>query len=124
MPLTKAEIETQTITIVDKQLAAYNNRDIEAFAATYHDDVEIYNIPGGLVYKGKAELIKRYGTKFSDLVYLNAKSLARIVNGNNLVDKELAESASSVPDQIDNSVVVIASYQVVDGLIKSVSFMR
>lgn len=122
--MTKTELEAQTIALIDQQLAAYNNRDINAFAATYHDDVEIYAIPGGLVYRGKDELIKRYGEKFSSLVYLHASSLARIVNGNNLVDKELAESASTHPDHIDNSVVVIASYQIVDGLIKSVSFMR
>ena len=36
------EIELTTIATVDKQLDAYNNRDIDAFAATYHDDVEIH----------------------------------------------------------------------------------
>lgn len=122
--MTLTEQEKQTIAIVDKQLDAYNKRDIDAFAATYHDDVEIHAFPGGLQYQGKDELIKRYGAKFSSLVYLNATSLSRIVNGNFLVDKERACSASSEPKDIDNDVVVIASYQIENGLIKRVTFMR
>ncbi|ATC99026.1 MULTISPECIES: nuclear transport factor 2 family protein [Pseudoalteromonas] len=122
--MTYSEIEQQTIAIVDKQLDAYNNRDIDAFAATYHDDVEIHAFPGGLQYQGKDELIKRYGAKFASLVYLNATSLNRIVNDNFLVDKERACSASQDPNIIDTDVVVIASYQIEDGLIKRVSFMR
>ncbi|MFY8349136.1 nuclear transport factor 2 family protein [Pseudoalteromonas sp. SSM20] len=122
--MTLTEQEKQTIAIVDKQLDAYNNRDIDAFAATYHDDVEIHAFPGGLQYQGKDELIKRYGAKFASLVYLNATSLSRIVNGNFLVDKERACSASNNPENLDNDVVVIASYQIENGLIKRVTFMR
>lgn len=118
------QLEQQTVLIIDKQLEAYNNRDIEAFAATYHDDVEIHTFPGGLQYKGKDTLIKHYGEKFASLVYLNATSLSRIVNGNYLVDKERARSASCDENIIDNDFVVIASYQVENGLIKRVSFMR
>ena len=52
------DIELTTIATVDKQLDAYNNRDIDAFAATYHDDVEIHAFPGGLQYQGKDKLIE------------------------------------------------------------------
>ena len=76
------ELELTTIAIVDKQLDAYNNRDIEAFAATYHDDVEIHAFPGGLQYQGKDKLIERYGQKFASLKYLNASSLKRMIEGN------------------------------------------
>jgi hypothetical protein len=117
------ELELTTIAIVDKQLDAYNNRDIEAFAATYHDDVEIHAFPGGLQYHGKDKLIERYGQKFASLKYLNASSLKRIVEGNILVDHELAESASEDANVVDSSITVIAAYEVIDGLIKRVTFM-
>lgn len=117
------ELELTTIAIVDKQLDAYNNRDIEAFAATYHDDVEIHAFPGGLQYHGKDKLIERYGHKFASLKYLNASSLKRIVEGNILVDHELAESASEDANVVDSSITVIAAYEVIDGLIKRVTFM-
>lgn len=41
------EQEQQTIDIVERQLEAYNHRDIEAFAATYHPEVEIAHFQKG-----------------------------------------------------------------------------
>ncbi|KZN40930.1 hypothetical protein N474_11915 [Pseudoalteromonas luteoviolacea CPMOR-2] len=116
------EIEQATIVIVDRQLEAYNNQDIDAFAATYSDDVEIYQ-SHTLVFKGKEALIERYGGKFASLSYLNATSLNRMVQGNFLVDHELAQSSSQANKEIDHSVKVIAAYEVENGLIKRVTFM-
>ncbi len=118
------EEELKTIEIVDKQLDAYNNQDINAFAKTYHEDIEIHAFPEGLQYQGKELLIKKYGDKFSKLKCLNAVSLKRIVNGQFLVDHELAQSCSKVKGEIDHEIRVIASYEVQDGLIKRVMFMR
>lgn len=119
--LTEEEHATQKV--VDRQLAAYNNRDITAFAATYHDDVEINEFPGGLRFKGKEKLIEHYAPKFASLKRLHATSLTRIINNNILVDHELAESCSEDVGVVDRSIRVIASYEVVDGLIKRVIFM-
>jgi len=120
---TYTEQERQTIAVVDAQLAAYNARDIEAFIATYHDDIEISLFSVGLQIKGKQALKERYQQKFKELKYLHATAMKRIVQGQYLVDHELAESASVDPDKVDNSVTVIAAYEVVDGLIVRVSFM-
>ncbi|EOA6616805.1 hypothetical protein OC508_16595 [Vibrio vulnificus] len=76
------EQEQQTIDIVELQLEAYNRRDIEAFAATYHPEVEIAHFSKGLLYSGRETLIKRYGEKFGGLTYLRATSLKRIVVSN------------------------------------------
>ena len=120
---TYTEQELQTIAVVDAQLAAYNARDIEAFIATYHDDIEISLFSVGLQIKGKQALKERYQQKFKELKYLHATAMKRIVQGQYLVDHELAESASVDPSKVDNSVTVIAAYEVVDGLIVRVSFM-
>jgi len=116
--------EQQTIDIVDKQILAYNSQDIAAFAATYHEDVEIHHFPGGLQYKGKQELISRYGPKFARLKCLEASSIKRIVEGRFLVDHELAESCSEQAGVVDRSIEVIAMYEVEDGLIKRVIFSK
>ncbi|MCF2857095.1 nuclear transport factor 2 family protein [Pseudoalteromonas sp. SMS1] len=116
------DIEQATIAIVDKQLDAYNNQDIDAFAATYSDDVEIYQ-GQSLVFKGKEALVERYGNKFASLSYLNATSLTRMVQGRFLVDHELAESSKQLSKEIDHSVTVIAAYEVENDLIKRVTFM-
>ncbi|MDP2562819.1 nuclear transport factor 2 family protein [Psychrobium sp. 1_MG-2023] len=117
------DIEVTACAIIDQQLDAYNARDITAFAATYHDDVEIYSFSTGLVYQGKDELIKRYGNKFSSLTYLRATSLKRIVHDRFIVDHELAESSSQASGEVDRSIKVVAAYEVIDGLIKRVTFM-
>lgn len=116
--------ELHTVEVIDRQLDAYNQRNIEAFAVTYHEDVEIYRFPGGLDYCGKNELIQRYGSKFARLKFLKATSLQRMVQGNILVDHELAESSSVNAEQIDESVKVIVAYEVEEGLIRRVTFMQ
>lgn len=122
--VTMTEQEYQTAAIIDLQLAAYNARDIQAFAATYHDDVEIHSFSDGLLYQGKDKLIEVYGPKFASLTFLKATSLKRIINGRFLVDHELAESSNLENKAITRSVTVIAAYEVVDGLIKRVTFMK
>ncbi|WP_104401652.1 nuclear transport factor 2 family protein [Vibrio penaeicida] len=117
------ETEQLTIAIVDRQLDAYNARDIDAFAATYHEDVEIHSFSKGLQYTGRDTLIERYGKKFASLTYLNATSLKRIVHDRFLVDHELAESSSLASGEVETSLKVIAAYEVEDGLIKRVTFM-
>lgn len=122
--LNESDEEQQTIDIVDRQLVAYNNQDIDAFAATYHEDVEIHHFPGGLQYQGKDELVSRYGPKFARLKCLEASSLKRIVEGRFLVDHELAESCSKEAGVVDRSIKVIAMYEVEDGLIRRVIFSK
>ena len=39
--------------IAQGQLDAYNDQDIEDFLKFYSEDVEVYNFPYELLYKGK-----------------------------------------------------------------------
>jgi len=114
--------EYQAVNIVDQQLAAYNAQNIEAFIATYHKDVEIYNFPNELKYKGRAKLKKAYQGMFSQLKCLNASSLKRIVLNNTVIDYELAQMCSEKKEIVDTKVEVIAIYEVEEGLIKRVMF--
>jgi len=118
-----SEIEIETINVVDKQIEAYNARDIDAFSATYHDDMEIHTYFSGLRYRGKDMLIEEYGKFFNSLSHLKATSLKRIVHDRFLVDHELSESSSGTDGVIDRSIKVISVYEVVDGLIKRVTFI-
>jgi len=119
-----SQAEQSAVNIVDQQLAAYNNQDIEAFLATYHQDVEIYNFPNELKYSGKDSLKKTYHGMFARLKCLNATSKKRIVLNNTVIDHELAQMCYENRDTIDKSIEVIAIYEVEDGLIKRVMFQR
>ncbi|MDG1750861.1 MAG: nuclear transport factor 2 family protein [Thalassotalea sp.] len=120
----KATAVNPAVKIVDKQLAAYNNQDIDAFIATYHQDVEIYDFPNSLKYTGKENLKQNYQGMFERLKCLQASSKKRIVLYNTVIDHELAEMCTTDKHIVDKSIEVIAIYEVEDGLIKRVMFQR
>ena len=103
--------------IVDIQLDAYNARDIDKFVETYSEDIEIYNLNGEMTMKGHAQLRERYDTLFKNTPNLNCRIVNRIKINNKIIDKE-----SVIMN--DRIVEAVAIYEVVDGKIKKVTFVR
>jgi hypothetical protein len=79
--------ETPTA-LAQRQLNAYNVRNIDAFLEPYADDVEIYEYPNKLQTKGKEEMRKTYNDMFERTPDLHCELLGRIVQGNIVIDKE------------------------------------
>lgn len=108
-PASSAEI------VVQRQLDAYNAHDIEAFAATYSDEVEIYRMPATApTTSGKQKLREFYQNSRFNLPKLHAEILHRSVVGNKVVDHE---RITGLRDEPYETVVV---YLVDDGLIQKV----
>ena len=106
--------------IVQKQLEAYNAHDLDAFAATYADDVELINLPNDTFVRGISELRERYGKAFADAT-LHAKVVNRIVVGNTVVDHEhVRRRFPEGPGTLE----AIAIYSVENGKIAKVWFRR
>lgn len=74
--------------VVQKQLDAYNNRDLAAFAAVFADSVKIYNFPNNLRYEGMEDLRKVYGKMFRELEDLHCTVVNRMVMDNTVIDHE------------------------------------
>lgn len=110
--------------VVDKQLVAYNNQDIDAFAATYHDDVEVYEFPAKLKSKGIEALRNTYQGMFASLKCLNASSLNRIVEGRFVTDHEQMKACEHKAGEVSFTTELTVTYEVVDGLIKRVIFFN
>jgi hypothetical protein len=110
--------------VVDKQIAAYNARDIDAFVATYARDIEIHQFGKGMLYRGIRHLREKYGSIFARLKCLEAISLKRIVQGDFVVDHELARGCQEQAGRIDYEVRLIVVYEVKDNLIQKVVFFR
>lgn len=104
--------------LVQMQLTAYNNHDLEAFLVPYSEDVEIYNFPNELVTKGKANMRARYGflQRSPDL---HCTLVNRIVVGNSVIDQEKV-----IFDKNRPPVDAIAIYKIRDGKIATVTFVR
>ena len=110
-PLTDAE------SIVQEQLEAYNDRDIEAFSETYAQDVELYQFPKKLNLKGVSKLKQQYSSFFGSTPDLNCKIVNRIVIGNKVIDYESVTVNG-------NLVRAIAIYEVKNGEITKVTFIQ
>ena len=81
-------IKETPLALVQRQLNAYNVRNIDAFLEPYADDVELYDFPGKLVGKGKDSMRKDYEKMFKDLPNLHCEIKERIIQGNTIIDKE------------------------------------
>ncbi len=105
--------------VIDTLLRAYNDRDIEAFVATYTEDVVCYEYGQSTPFiEGKQRLRLAYGAMFQMSPDLFAESTNRIVQGNKVIDHEVAEGING-----GGKVQVVVIYEINDGLISKVTFI-
>ena len=72
---------------MQRQLDAYNAKDIEAWLATYEPEAEQYELHGPRLAQGHAEMRARMLARFAE-PDLHAALLSRTVMGNVVVDHE------------------------------------
>jgi len=102
--------------LVQKQVDAYNERDIDLFISTFSEDVKVYDYPNKLRYEGKKELKRRYAALFDNTPDLNRTIVKRIESGNKVIDEELV---------IINGRKVngVAIYEVKNGKVVTMTFL-
>jgi hypothetical protein len=104
--------------IVQKQVEAYNRRDLEAFLATYSPDIKLYDFPGKETLSGLEAMRKSYSKLFADNPDLKADVLSRIVQGDTVIYQE------EVTAKGRRLFLGVAIYQVKDGKIAAVWFVK
>ena len=103
--------------VVQRQLDAYNARDLATLLATYAPDARQYELPGKLLASGSAEIGVRLGPRLQE-PNLHARLLQRAVMGNIVIDyEEVSRSFPEGPGKVD----LVAIYEVIDGKIQSQS---
>jgi hypothetical protein len=112
---TKVDFDPEVI--VDKQLEAYNNRDIEAFIKTYSEDVKLFNYKDTPRSSGHDGLRQGYTDFFANTRDLNCEIKNRIVIGNKVIDEEYITMNGT-------NFSAVAIYEVENGLISKVTFIR
>jgi hypothetical protein len=94
--------------IVQKQLDAYNARDIHAFMALWSEDAQLFAHPATLLANGAAEIRERHIARFAE-ANLFGKLICRMAVGDMVVDREVVtRSFPEGPGRVD----VIMIYQV------------
>lgn len=74
--------------VVQKQLEAFNTRDVDALLAVYANDAQLFEHPAKLLASGSAELRQRFTSRFNE-PNLHAVLVKRIVAGSVIVDHEI-----------------------------------
>lgn len=102
---------------VQRQLDAYNARDLQRFVAEYADDVRVFRPPAAEpVLSGKAAFADHYAKHRFNLPDLHAELVGRMVSGHIVVDQE---RITGLPG---GELAAVAVYEVVDGRIRTVWF--
>ncbi len=100
------------VDVVQRQVDAYNARDLDAFIANFSDDVTIFRLPSREPsLTGKAALAAFYANERFNLPQLRADILARIAMGNKVIDHERIHGVRAAPFE------TAAVYEVIGGLI-------
>ncbi|SDG66358.1 nuclear transport factor 2 family protein [Paraburkholderia phenazinium] len=87
--------------VVQRQLDAYNARDLDALIATYADDAQLFEHPATLLASGQAAVRERMAVRLQE-PNLHARLLNRMVMGNRVVDHEqVTRTFPEGPGQID-----------------------
>lgn len=105
--------------VVQRQVEAYNARDIEAFLSFYAEDAVLARHPGGeVIATGREEMREIYGKLFAESPELDCNVVKRIALGDMVVDHELVRGHRG-----RSVVYAVAIYEVKGGLIRRVWFL-
>jgi uncharacterized protein (TIGR02246 family) len=122
---TRTTIEPATVhsglaaeAVVQRQIDAYNRRDLESFLSLFAPDAKLYQFPDKLLLEGHEALRGAYGKLFAEAVNLRAVVTDRTVQGRFVVDREIT---SGMPGK--EAVTGVAIYEVIDGKVARVWFV-
>ncbi len=103
--------------IVQRQINAYNAKNIDAFLDTYADTIEIFNFPNESTLKGKEHLRSKFTKTFESPSSLYCEIKNRMVMGTKIIDEEYVHFG-------DHKYSVVAIYEIEDGKIAKVTFVE
>jgi len=94
--------------VVQRQLDAYNARDIDALMAAYADDIELFEHPSNLLASGASQVRERQAARPAE-PNLHAKLVNRMVMGSIVIDHEVV--TRTFPESTGR-IELVAIYQV------------
>ncbi len=112
---------SDTTDVVDAQVAAYRDRDLERFLGYYAPGAVIKDITGNIVMGSLDAMREQYGQLFRASPGLMVSIPSRIAVGDYVIDEEQV-SGFNLPGYPAELHAVVA-YQVRDGKIHSVTFI-
>lgn len=96
------------VSVVQRQLDAYNARDVDALMATYADDIEHFEFPSKPLALGSVQVRERQSVRLRE-PHLHARLLSRTAMGNLVIDHEVV--TRDFPEGL-GTLELIAMYEV------------
>lgn len=107
--------------VVQANLDAYNNRDIEGFISYFSEDILVKNFDTGATSaQGRQAVREIYTRLFEASPNLHSKILKRTVFDNKVIDHEYITGRNGSPEPLE----LVLVYEVRDGKIFRISVMR
>jgi hypothetical protein len=105
--------------VVDRQLAVYNAHDIDGYCALFAEDATISDLATGqMICTGLEEIRAVYTKRFADNPKLHCVVHQRMESPAFAIDKETVYGLAT------GDLHIMAIYEVRDGLIRSLRFIR
>jgi len=105
--------DTDPAAVVQRQLDAYNARDIDALMATYAADAQLFEHPATLLADGAAQIRERQAVRLRE-PNLHAALLQRMAMGDLVIDHE--KVTRTLPEGT-GQIEMVAMYEVREGKI-------
>jgi hypothetical protein len=109
-------IPPTSLEIVNKRMTFYNQHNFIEFIKLYSPDVEVYTYPNKLLGTGTDNITSIFKPKFT-AKSIQVEIISQMYNGNHVINHEIV-TENGIPTKY------ISIYEVKDGLIKSVRFVR
>jgi hypothetical protein len=110
------KINTSPLDVVNQRMDFYNHHNFEKFISLYNDSVKVYTYPDKFLASGKDNLTSIFKPKFSSKS-IQVKIITQITNGNYVINQEIVTENGT-------NTKYVSIYEVRDGLISSVRFVR
>ena len=117
-----AETHSLASELSDRQLAAYNAADLEAFCACYHQHVRVLDEDGNATCEGMEAFRARYSALFGSCSEVRAAIRQRIALGRSVVELEVYQRRPHDSGLLEEGEVIVR-YTERDGLIAIAQFI-
>ena len=104
--------------LVDRQVAAWRDRDLERFLGFYAPDVKVRDLDGNVLMDGLEAMRGQYGQLFRDSPELSGEIPRRMVIGDYVIDEE--DISGFILPGFPATLHAVVIYRVQDGQIREV----
>jgi hypothetical protein len=112
---------TEEIELIESQIAAVRNHDLEGFLSFYAEDIKIRDFDGNVLLHGRAAMRVQYEPLFRDSLELSVEVPLRITAGEFVIEEE--NISGFILAGFPETMHAVVIYRVRAGLIRDMTFL-